>query len=113
MARILGVSRQTLYNWFNGAEPNPHHQAVLAALGRVHVILAALDVPMRALLTQPLRESQNFWQLVQTGEDPESLAQSIRAKYESRASQRKLVAERLTTKRAKGALAAGTSDDLT
>jgi len=68
---------------------------------------------MRALLTQPLREGQNFWQLVQAGEDPEPLAQLICTKYESRANQRTLVAERLAAKRAKGALAVGTSDDLT
>jgi transcriptional regulator with XRE-family HTH domain len=113
MARILGVSRQALYNWLNGAEPNPRHQATLAALDRVHATLSPLGTPIRALLTQPLRESQNFWQLVQAGEDPESLAQLIRAKYDNRANQRTLIAERLAAKREKGALADGMSDDLT
>lgn len=112
-ARVLGVSRQALYNWLNGVAPNPRHQAVIVALGRVHESLSALGVPMRALLTQPLRAGQNFWQLVQAGEDPGALAQIIRTNYERRADQRELVAQRIAAKRAKGAVVDSSYDDLT
>jgi len=113
MARVLGVSRQAMYNWLNGAEPTGRHQAALAALDEVHAILAGIGMPMRALLTKPLQDGQSFWDLVRAGEQPAPLAERIRDTYERRSDQRTLVAQRLAAKRAKGIPADGTSDDLT
>jgi hypothetical protein len=113
LARVLGVSRQALYNWINGGQASELYVTRIDALVRVHEALLTLDKPQRPLLTQPLRASQNFWQLVQAGEDPEALAHSIRTSHERRADQRALMAERLAAKRAKGAVADGSSDDLT
>ena len=113
LARVLSVSRQTLYNWINGAQASEIHVTRIDALVSAHEALLTVDQPLRLLLTQPLRASQNFWQLVQAGEDPEILAHAVRAAHERRADQRALMAERLAAKRAKGTVADGSSDDLT
>ena len=113
MARVLGVSRQAMYNWLNGAEPTGRHQATLAALDEVHAILAGIGMPMRAVLTKPLQDGQSFWDLVRAGERPVPLAERIRDTYEHRSDQRTLVAQRLAAKRAKGIQADSTPDDLT
>ncbi|HEV2622406.1 MAG TPA: helix-turn-helix transcriptional regulator [Frateuria sp.] len=113
LARVLGVSRQTLYNWINGDQASENHATRIDTLMRAHEALLTVDQPQRPLLTQPLRASQNFWQLVQTGEDPEVLARAILASQGRRADQRALMAERLAAKRAKGTVVDGSSDDLT
>jgi len=113
LARVLGVSRQTLYNWINGDQASEIHVTRIDALVRAHEALLTVDEPQRPLLTKPVRASQNFWQLVQAGEDPEVLAQAIRVTHERRADQRVLTAARLAAKRAKGTLVDGSSDDLT
>lgn len=113
MARVLGVSRQAMYNWLNGAEPTGRHQATLAALDEVHAILADIGMPMGVLLTKPLRDGQSFWDLVRAGERPAPLAELIRDTYQRRSEQRTLVAQRLTAKRAKGIPADSPSDDPT
>jgi transcriptional regulator with XRE-family HTH domain len=113
LARVLGVSRQTLYNWINGDQASVIHVTRIDALVRAHDALLTVDEPQRPLLTQPLRAGQTFWQLVQAGEDPEALAYTVRATHERRAEQRALMAERLAAKRAKGTVTDGSSDDLT
>lgn len=113
LARVLRVSRQTLYNWINGDRASEIHVTRIDALVRAHEVLLTVREPHRPLLTQPLQEGQNFWQLVQAGEDPEVLAHAVRATHERRAGQRALMAERMAAKRAKGTVADGSSDDLT
>lgn len=112
LARALGVSRQTIYNWLNGDFPKDSHQSQLDSLSRAYDVLLPLDVAKHTVLTQPMDSGRNFWQLIQDGADAEALAQRLKTSYSKRNHQRSLMAERIAAKRAKGTLADIASDDL-
>lgn len=112
LARALGVSRQTIYNWLNGAPLTKLHQAKVNSLSQVCEILLPLNLPRHQLLTQAMDSGLNFWQLIENGADAKSLALRLKASYERRSSQRSLMAERIAAKRVKGTLANFASDEL-
>jgi transcriptional regulator with XRE-family HTH domain len=112
LARALGVSRQTLYNWLNGDAPSKKHQASLDRLTHAQEVLQFLDQPLRPLLTQPVQSGRSFWHLVEHGADAGALAEQLKTTYENRANQRSLMADRLAAKRKQGTLTGISSDDI-
>ena len=70
------------------------------------------QVTVRPILAQPFRQGKNFWQLVTSGQNAEELAQAILAEYTANESQRRLLAERITAKRARGSMSIVDPDDL-
>lgn len=112
LARALGVSRQAIYNWLNGAQPSALVQARIDQLHAAAQLLTAASHAVRPLLAQPFKHGKNFWQLMATGENPEVLAQALVERQSSNQSQRQLLAERVAAKRARGNFSFNEPDDL-
>lgn len=112
LARVMQVSRQTVYNWLNGALPTERCASLLSKLAQVNAKLASSVEPARAILNKPLHEGKSFWQLVQGGSEPDALVEKLLSLQSGRADQRTLMQKRLAEKRARGTLRSGVSDDL-
>ena len=112
IARALDVSRQTIYNWLKGDPPSAILQNKLDQLQRAGRLLLASDLMVKSSLLNPMTKGMNFWQLVQRGEDAEKLAKKLIDDDISKDAQRKLIAERIATKRARGAIALVETDDI-
>lgn len=112
LARVMGVSRQAVYNWINGSLPNERHESLIADLYVVNTMLAPTAEPVRALLTKPIRDGKSFWQLVESGAEPLPLVEQLLVTHRQRESQRVLAQQRLAAKRARGAVGSGLIDDL-
>jgi DNA-binding XRE family transcriptional regulator len=112
IARALDVSRQTIYNWLRGDPPSAILQNKLDQLQRAGQLLLGSDLMVKASLLNPMMKGMNFWQLVQRGEDAEKLAKKLIDDNISKDAQRKLIAERIATKRARGAITLFETDDI-
>lgn len=111
IARALGVSRQSLYNWLNGSTPSTHIQNKLDRLLTAAEILGAQQFPIRPALMQPLESGMSFWQLVEAGEKPDNLARMVIDAHTKRTDQRALIAERIAIRRTKGIMRDYEHDD--
>ena len=111
LARAMGVSRQTIYNWLKGEPLKDEHQSKIASLARACDVLRKLDVLPHTLLKQPMEAGQNFWALLSDGGDAETLAVRLASVVQLRQQQRALMVERGAAKRAKSAFVNIVPDD--
>ena len=112
VARALGVSRQTIYNWLRGDIPNRRAQQTIAQLSRASDLLRDSGISPKVALSQPAFGGRNFWALLGEGKDPERLTAQIISTHRGRQPQRSLVAARMAEKRARNTLRRDTRDDL-
>lgn len=110
LCKVFGVSRQTYYNWLKGETPSPENMSLLAKLSEAGQLLNGLAGPKSLLLSQPLKNGQTFWQLLQAGSDPVDLAEIIRARALRRESERDAVRAALQRKRARNTLNKSSDD---
>lgn len=112
IARVMGVSRQTIYNWLRGDTPSQQAQQKLDQLYRVSQRLRTSEIAPKVALSQPAIGGRSFWTLVQEGKDPEQLAEQIISAHGVRSPQRDLIAARMAGKRARGTLRRDAREDL-
>lgn len=110
LCKVFGVSRQTYYNWLKGEAPSPENMSLLAKLSEAGRLLHGLTGPKSLLLSQPIKNGQTFWQLLQAGNDPVDLAEVIRARALRREGERDAVRSALQRKRAKNTINTSSDD---
>lgn len=113
LARVLDVSRTTVYNWMKGVSfPSREVRQRLTQLEKAAVKLSAAGIPAKSALALPIHQEMSFWDAFAANGDVEKMVERIIDYRGDRSSQQKLVAERLAAKRKSGRLVAWNDDHL-
>jgi transcriptional regulator with XRE-family HTH domain len=100
LASLFGVSRQAVYDWQAGAQPNPQTTTRLAELARAADVFAQADLPVN---TQTLRRKvtggKTLLDAVLNGGNSLQLAQSLVATLERENNQRARMAQQLAARK--------------
>ncbi len=106
IAKMLGVSRQTIYNWMNGEFPKDEH------VERLHEIAVAADTLSKSgivlnglLLKRKLTDGKNLYNLIAEGRSAQDSVQLLMRIAQKEAIQKKLLSSRFAgrTKSSKSA----------
>jgi len=95
LAKSFNVSRQTIYNWLNGEQPNPAHTARLRDLALVADIFAEAGVPVNSvLLKRKVIKGKNLFEVIREGGSARDAAQLLLQIVRSETNQRERLAAR-------------------
>jgi len=95
LAKSFNVSRQTIYNWLNGEQPNPAHTARLRDLALVADIFAEAGVSVNGvLMKRRVIEGKNLFEIIREGGSTRDAAQLLLQIVRSETIQRERLAAR-------------------
>ena len=96
LARLLGVSRQTIYDWQNGKKIAAHNAARLADLARVPDVFAAEGLTISAqLLRRPIASGKSVFDIAREGGSAEEAARKLIQTMRREMRQRQMLADHL------------------
>ena len=100
LANILGVTRQSVYNWLNGEQPSPEDVAKLADLAQAADLLAETGVPITgALLKRKLFKGKNLLEVACDGGSARDAAQVLVQIVRRETSQREMISARFSDRK--------------
>jgi transcriptional regulator with XRE-family HTH domain len=96
LANLLGVSRQSIYDWQNGQPISAEHAEKLIELARAADVFAAEGLATNSqILRRSIKSGKNFFDLVRDGESAEGAARSLIQLTRKELAQRKALDARL------------------
>jgi transcriptional regulator with XRE-family HTH domain len=96
LAGMLGVSRQTVYNWLNGEQPASEHSAKLQDMAQAADLLAEFGTPISgALLKRKVIRGKTLFEVISEGGSAHDSAQILVQILRREQEQRKHMAARL------------------
>jgi len=94
-AKVFSVSRQAIYNWFNGVKPSLQHTDRLRDFALAADLFAETAIPMTgALLKRKIVEGKSLLEIVHEGGSARDAAQLLIQIIKSETSQREMLATR-------------------
>jgi DNA-binding transcriptional regulator YiaG len=95
LARFLGVSRQTIYNWEAGDPIADHNQQVIQQMAIAADVLEAAGLPSNREIERPLSSGKSLLALLRDGASGASAAHSLLALLAAETAQRERLTARL------------------
>ncbi|MDW7643774.1 MAG: hypothetical protein SCI25_01890 [Desulfuromonadales bacterium] len=97
IAKMLGVSRQTIYNWSNGELPTTEHAAKLQDIAIAADILSASGiVPNGLLLKRKLVDGRNLYDLIAAGRSAQDSVQRLVQIVKRESAQKEMLSSRFS-----------------
>jgi DNA-binding transcriptional regulator YiaG len=95
LAKSFNVSRQTIYNWFNGEQPTPEHSAQLRELALVADMFAGAGISVNStVLKRKVIKGKNLFDIIHEGGSARDAGQLLLEIVRIEASQRERMAAR-------------------
>ena len=96
LAVLVGVSRQTIYNWQSGQIVAPHNEARLEELAKASDLLVASGISgaLRPL-TRKLPGGKTIFEAIREGSTPEDAVKKLISMFEREVRQRNSISQRL------------------
>lgn len=95
-ASLFKVSRQTVYDWQNGAQPAPEHEKKLEDLARAVDVFMMEGVSISPfLLKRRIAEGKTFFDIIRQGGSAEQAARQLSEMYQKELRQRRVLDARL------------------
>jgi transcriptional regulator with XRE-family HTH domain len=99
LAKVFGVSRQAIYNWQSGEDPQPIYADKIKDLASAADVIAAESVTLNGLiLKRKISNGKTLFEIATNGGSSKEAAQMLVKILRKESEQRKLLASRLQTR---------------
>jgi hypothetical protein len=100
LARLFGVSRQSVYDWQNGTKPSPDHIARLQDIAKAATVFAVEGSTASAqLLRRPVAGGKTLFDIIREGGSAEDAARALVQMNRREKTQRETLQTRLAGRR--------------